>query len=46
MSTANKRNALNTTAFLDDYIANYGQGYVEDLLYNQGWEMMEDPANP
>ncbi len=46
MSTANKRNALNTTAFLDDYITNYGQGYVEDLLYNQGWEMMEDPANP
>lgn len=46
MSTANGRDALNTTAFLDDYIGKYGQDYVEDLLYNQGWEIMEDPAAP
>lgn len=46
MSTSNDRNALNTTAFLDDYISKYGQAYVEDLLYNQGWEMMEDPVTP
>ena len=46
MSTANKRDGLSTTAFLDDYITNYGQAYVEDLLMNQGWETMEDPATP
>lgn len=34
MSTSNPRNSLNTTAFLDDYITNYGQGYVDDLLFN------------
>ncbi len=44
MSTSNPRNSLNTTAFLDDYITNYGQGYVDDLLFNQGWETMEDPV--
>ncbi|MDD4711817.1 MAG: SusC/RagA family TonB-linked outer membrane protein [Bacteroidales bacterium] len=46
MSTANPRNSLNTTAFLDDYINNYGQDYVDDLLNNKGWETMEDPVNP
>lgn len=46
MTTSNKRNSLNTTAFLDDYIKDHGQSYVSDLLYNQGWEIMEDPANP
>ncbi len=46
MGTGNPRNSLVTTAFLDKYIADYGQAYVEDLLYNQGWETMMDPATP
>lgn len=46
MSTNNVRNTLTTTAFLDDYITKYGQDYVENLLTNQGWEIMEDPATP
>ena len=44
MSTSNPRNSLNTTAFLDEYVTNYGQDYVDDLLFNQGWETMEDPV--
>lgn len=44
MSTGNARNAKNTLAFLDTYLANYGQAYVSDLLENQGWQTMEDPV--
>lgn len=46
MGTNNPRNSLVTTAFLDDYITKYGQAYTEDLLANQHWETMIDPANP
>lgn len=44
MSTGNLRNSRNTTEFLDMYLQNYGQDYVNDLLTNQGWETMEDPV--
>lgn len=44
MSTGNPRNSNNTLEFLDVYIRDYGQEYVDDLLANQGWETMEDPA--
>src|SRR5699024_9453479 len=44
MSTGNSRNSNNTLEFLDVYLRDYGQEYVDDLLANQGWETMEDPA--
>lgn len=46
MTTGNSRNSLNTTAFLDTYIREYGQGYVDNLIGVHGWEIMEDPATP
>lgn len=44
MSTGNPRDANNTLAFLDDYVNDYGQEYVDELINQQGWETMEDPA--
>lgn len=44
MSTGNLRDANNTLAFLDDYINEYGQDYVDQLINQQGWETMVDPA--
>lgn len=44
MSTGNPRNSPNTLEFLDVYLANYGQAYVNQLLINEGWETMEDPV--
>lgn len=44
MSTGNARNSKNTLEFLDTYIKNYGQAYVENLLNNDGWETMIDPV--
>ena len=44
MSTGNPRDSKNTLEFLDVYLQNYGQDYVADLLGNQGWETMTDPA--
>ncbi|MBO9596055.1 MAG: SusC/RagA family TonB-linked outer membrane protein [Niabella sp.] len=44
MSTGNPRNSKNTLEFLDVYIKDYGEAYVADLINNQGWETMEDPA--
>jgi TonB-linked outer membrane protein, SusC/RagA family len=44
LSTGNPRNSRNTLEFLDTYIANYGADYVADLINNQGWETMDDPA--
>ncbi|MGO3653488.1 MAG: TonB-dependent receptor plug domain-containing protein, partial [Sphingobacterium sp.] len=44
MSTGNPRDANNTLAFLDDYINDYGQEYVDGLISQQGWETMGDPA--
>lgn len=46
MSTNNVIDSYVNLAFLDDWIAKYGQSYVEDLLTNRGWETMEDPATP
>ncbi len=46
MSTNNVIDSYVNCAFLDDWITKYGQGYVENLLTNRGWETMEDPANP
>lgn len=46
MSTNNVIDSYVNCAFLDDWITKYGQGYVEDLLTNRGWETMEDPATP
>lgn len=46
MSTNNVRNSLGTVCFLDDWISKYGQSFVEDMLMNQGYQTMEDPANP
>lgn len=44
LSTGNPRNSRNTLEFLDTYIADYGADYVADLINNQGWETMDDPA--
>ena len=44
MSTNNPRNSANTLAFLDDYLNNYGQDYVSNLLSREGWEIMADPV--
>lgn len=44
MSTSNPRNSANTLAFLDEYLNNYGQDYVNNLLVNEGWETMADPV--
>ncbi len=44
MSTGNPRNSKNTLEFLDKYIQDYGQGYVQNLLDNEGWETMIDPV--
>ncbi|HEX5553835.1 MAG TPA: SusC/RagA family TonB-linked outer membrane protein [Chitinophagaceae bacterium] len=44
MSTGNPRNTAGTLEFLDTYIKDYGPGYVNDLLKNQGWQTMKDPA--
>src|SRR5690606_6221625 len=44
MSTGNLRDANNTLAFLDDYINEYGQDYVDQLTNQRGWETMVDPA--
>ena len=44
MSTGNPRNSRNTLEFLDTYIQNYGQAYVQNLLDNEGWETMVDPV--
>ncbi|WP_154955797.1 SusC/RagA family TonB-linked outer membrane protein [Muribaculum intestinale] len=46
MSTNNVIDSYVNCAFLDDWITRYGQGYVENLLTNRGWETMEDPATP
>ena len=46
MSTNNVIDSYVNLAFLDDWIDKYGQGYVENLLTNRGWETMEDPATP
>lgn len=32
-----------TTEYLDDLVANMGQPYVDNLLKNQGYEVMKDP---
>lgn len=44
MSTGNPRNSKNTLEFLDTYIQNYGQAYVQNLLDHEGWETMVDPV--
>jgi TonB-linked SusC/RagA family outer membrane protein len=44
MSTGNPRNSKNTLEFLDTYIQNYGQEYVDQLLQKEGWETMTDPV--
>lgn len=44
MSTGNPRNSINTLEFLDTYIQNYGQAYVQNLIDNEGWETMIDPV--
>lgn len=44
MSTGNPRDSKNTTEFLETYISNYGQDYVNDLINNQGWATMTDPV--
>ncbi|QNL51685.1 SusC/RagA family TonB-linked outer membrane protein [Olivibacter sp. SDN3] len=44
MSTGNPRNSRNTLEFLDVYLNDYGQDYVNHLLNNEGWETMTDPA--
>lgn len=44
MSTGNPRNSAGTLEFLDTYIANYGQDYVNGLLETQGWQTMKDPV--
>jgi len=44
MSTGNPRNSRNTLEFLDTYVQNYGQGYVDQLLNKEGWQTMEDPV--
>lgn len=44
MSTGNPRNSKNTLEFLDVYLQKYGQGYVSNLLENEGWQTMADPV--
>ncbi|MBC9933088.1 SusC/RagA family TonB-linked outer membrane protein [Chitinophaga qingshengii] len=44
MSTGNPRNSKNTLEFLDTYVQNYGQAYVDHLLQEEGWETMTDPV--
>lgn len=44
MSTGNPRNSKNTLEFLDTYITNYGQEYVNSLIQNDGWQTMTDPV--
>lgn len=44
MSTGNPRNSKNTLEFLDTYIRDYGQAYVQHLLDYEGWETMVDPV--
>ncbi|HTN37997.1 MAG TPA: SusC/RagA family TonB-linked outer membrane protein, partial [Arachidicoccus sp.] len=44
MSTGNPRNTRNTLEFLDVYLLNYGQKYVDYLLNQAGWETMTDPV--
>lgn len=44
MSTGNARNSKNTLEFLDTYVQNYGQQYVDQLLNKEGWQTMEDPV--
>ncbi|GAA0560650.1 SusC/RagA family TonB-linked outer membrane protein [Chitinophaga japonensis] len=44
MSTGNPRNSRNTLEFLDTYVQDYGQDYVNQLLHNEGWETMTDPV--
>ena len=44
MSTGNPWDSRNTTEFLDVYINNYGQDFVQDLLENKGWQTMKDPV--
>jgi TonB-linked SusC/RagA family outer membrane protein len=44
MSTGNPRNSKNTLEFLDVYLQNYGQQYVDQLIHKEGWQTMPDPV--
>ncbi|MFT3824191.1 MAG: SusC/RagA family TonB-linked outer membrane protein [Chitinophagaceae bacterium] len=44
MSTGNPRNTKHTLEFLDVYVLNYGQEYVDYLLNQAGWQTMTDPV--
>lgn len=44
LSTGNARNSRNTLEFLDTYVQNYGQAYVDQLLNKEGWQTMQDPV--
>lgn len=44
MSTGNPRNSANTLEFLDNYLDNYGQDFVANLIDNEGWQTMTDPV--
>lgn len=44
MSTGHDFNSPCTLDFLDNFLTQYGQDFVSDLLENKGWQTMKDPV--